>query len=313
MASVLKIITDLRCQLYCDCELIGDVYPNDIFKMPLRKGAYIIEFRIGDIVLYSTQYDIPSNDEECILKVDLADIYSRKSGEIRNNNLFYGKIPFDIITTIEFNDGSWDYSPIYGEDAEPGMSPIDWSKKLLKRIYVVARKGDVCYVFGKDRSSILFKYRCDSILEFGITVDDNYFAIIEIGNYKRLVIADDKGKIEYESDNFKNIYSSYRLLSESASPDIMFKDECNLNSASNDYFIMQLESGKWKVLVYREWNHKDYQSANYDSIRFIDEYRVEIHKYENGQKLYNGIYTGCWDNMSPVYQQWSNTPLVADK
>lgn len=693
MASVLKIITDLRCQLYCDCELIGDVYPYDIFKMPLRKGAYIIEFKIGDIILYSTQYDIPSNDEECILKVDLADIYSRKSGEIkrhnieklnvlwvhtgknwrivstddividnetastfidlpdnynlltfdplkndnidqcgyipfnlcgtmdlasncitggrwgcinkvgdvviqpiygrkvffendtvtqvyaehcimlkpinrfgeqafaddykkvypinekaglyevtikdkrgvvnkdgllitplmysnfiyssenkfwaketssglwglidadakviqpfvyndvqkaidgffvkmnnmwgvilkdgsikfppkyevvadycvttyissenynddydfihnyfsivkvdgkygivntgfekydpftrtidikeiipckydyiysingiqytdsilknlvsprigmpdgifsiaesifvvthplhlecdrydndenlidtfccsefneiykiesdkyylRNNNLFYRKIPFDIITTIEFNDGSWDFKPIYGEDED---SPSEWGKKLLKRIYVVARKGDVCYVFGKDRSSILFKYRCDSILEFGITVDDNYFAIIEIGNFKRLVIADYNGKIEYESDNFKNIYSSYRLLSESASPDVMFKNECNLNSASNDYFIMQLESGKWKVLVYREWNQKDYQSANYDSIRFIDEYRVEIHKYENGQKLYNGIYTGCWDDMSPVCQQWSNTPLVVDK
>lgn len=693
MASVLKIITDLRCQLYCDCELIGDVYPDDIFKMPLRKGAYIIEFKIGDIILYSTQYDIPSNDEECILKVDLADIYSRKSGEIkrhnieklnvswvytgknwrivstddividnetgstfidlpdnynlltfdplkndnidqcgyipfnlcgtmdlasncitggkwgcinkvgdvviqpiygrkvffendtvtqvyaehcirlepinrfgeqafaddykkvypinekaglyevtikdkrgvvnkdgllitplmysnfiyssenkfwaketssglwglidadakviqpfvyndvqkaidgffvkmnnmwgvilkdgsikfppkyevvadycvttyissenynddydfihnyfsivkvdgkygivntgfekydtftrsidikeiipckydsiysingiqytdsilknlvsprigmpdgifsiaesifvvthplhlecdrydndenlidtfccsefneiykiesdkyylRNNNLFYGKIPFDIITTIEFNDGSWDFKPIYGEDED---SPSEWGKELLKRIYVVARKGDVCYVFGEDRSSILFKYRCDSILEFGITVDDNYFAIIEIGNFKRLVIADYNGKIEYESDNFKNIYSSYRLLSESASPDVMFKDECSLNGVSNDYFIMQLESGKWKVLVYREWNQKDYQSANYDSIRFIDEYRVEIHKYENGQKLYNGIYTGCWDDMSPVCQQWSNTPLVADK
>lgn len=695
MTSVLKIITDLRCQLYCDCELIGDVYPDNIFKMPLRKGAYIIEFKIGDIILYSTQYDIPSNDEECILKVDLADIYSRKSGEIKRHNieklnvswvytgknwrivstddividnetsstfidlpdnynlltfdplkndnidqcgyipfnlcgtmdlasncitggrwgcinkvgdvviqpiygrkvffendtvtqvyaehcimlepinrfgeqafaddykkvypinekaglyevtikdkrgivnkdgllitplmysnfiyssenkfwaketssglwglidadakviqpfvyndvqkaidgffvkmnnmwgvilkdgsikfppkyevvadycvttyissenynddydfihnyfsivkvdgkygivntgfekynpftrtidvkeiipckydsiysingirysdevlqdrvsprvgmpdglfdveesvfviirdsylecdrydkdqnlldtfycsefneiykiesnkyylrhrdLFYDKTPFDLITTIDFSDGSWDYSPIYGEDAEPGMSPVDWSKELLKRIYVVARKGDVCYVFGKDRSSILFKYRCDSILEFGITVDDNYFAIIEIGNYKRLVIADYNGKIEYESESLKNIYSSYNLLSHSNNPNVIFNDR-NSNGVDNYYFIVQVETGKWKILVYYSYTSSVYMSAEYDHIRFIDENRVEIHKYENSQKLYNGIYTGCWHDMSPVYQQWSNTPLVADK
>jgi hypothetical protein len=87
----------------------------------------------------------------------------------------------------------------------------------------------------------------------------------------------------------------------------MYKNECNLNGASNDYFIIQLESGKWMVLVYR---YKDYKSAEYDFIKFIDENRVEIHRYENGQKLYNGICTGCWDDMSPVFQQWSATPLV---
>lgn len=284
--------------------------PDGLFDV--EKSVFVI---IRDSYLECDRYDKDQNLLDTFYCSEFNEIYKIEADKyyLRHRDLFYDKTPFDLITTIDFSDGSWDYSPIYGEDAEPGMLPVDWSKELLKRIYVVARKGDVCYVFGKDRSSILFKYRCDSILEFGITVDDNYFAIIEIGNYKRLVIADYNGKIEYESDNFKNIYSSYRLLSESASPDVMFKDECNLNSASNDYFIMQLESGKWKVLVYRKWNQKDYQSANYDSIRFIDEYRVEIHKYENGQKLYNGIYTGCWDDMSPVYQQWSNTPLVADK
>lgn len=283
--------------------------PDGLFDV--KESVFII---IRDSYLECDRYDKDQNLLDTFYCSEFNEIYKIESDKyyLRNRDLFYDKTPFDLITTIDFSDGSWDYSPIYGEDAEPGTSPVDWSKELLKRIYVVARKGDVCYVFGKDRSSILFKYRCDSILEFGITVDDNYFAIIEIGNYKRLVIANDNGEIEYESASFKNIYSSYCLLSNSDNPNVIFKD-CNSNGVDNYFFIVQVESDKWRVLVYYSYTSSESLSAEYDHIKFIDENRVEVHKYENGQKLYNGIFAGCgWDDMTPVLQEWSKTPLVIE-
>ena len=52
MSSILKIITDIQCQIYCDYKKIGEAFPNTIFKIELRKGTYIIP--VGGINLVRT-------------------------------------------------------------------------------------------------------------------------------------------------------------------------------------------------------------------------------------------------------------------
>ena len=51
MHSILKILVDQRCQIYCDFNLKGEASPNSLFKIYLRKGTYILEFKIGEDVL----------------------------------------------------------------------------------------------------------------------------------------------------------------------------------------------------------------------------------------------------------------------
>ena len=301
--------------------LYGVQYQDDVLKgmTQPRLGSSDGIFRIDECIfvlndnshLKCYRYDADGNIVDSFDCCEFNEVYKVESGKyyLRNNNLFYAKIPYDNIAIIDFYRGSWDYQPIFADDAEFGEHPIGWEKELFRTVYVAVQEGGIWYIVEKNApSEILFKYKCDSIVEFGIDIEDNYFAIVEIGKYKKLIITDSNGEIEYESDNFNNIYSSYKLLAESDNPDVKYNNECYLNGVSNDYFIIQLESGKWMVLVYR---YKDYnKSAEYDSIKFIDENRVEIHRYENGQKLYNGIYIERWEDMNPVFQQWSNTPLV---
>lgn len=49
MSSILKILVDIQCVVYCDFEEVGEANPNSLFKMELRKGSYIIDFKKDDI------------------------------------------------------------------------------------------------------------------------------------------------------------------------------------------------------------------------------------------------------------------------
>ena len=85
MSSILKILVDIQCLVYCDFEQVGEASPNSIFKMELRKGMYIIEFRKDDISLKSIKYKIESDDEDYLLEESLANIY--KKVHIRFSNV----------------------------------------------------------------------------------------------------------------------------------------------------------------------------------------------------------------------------------
>ena len=74
MNSILKIIVDLQCFVYCDFEQIGEAIPNSMLKVELRKGTYIIDFKKDDLILKSIKYKIESNNEDYLLDVSLADI-----------------------------------------------------------------------------------------------------------------------------------------------------------------------------------------------------------------------------------------------
>ena len=101
MSSILKIIVDLQCNIYCDSEQVGEALPNSIFKMELRKGIYILEFKINGITIESKEYIMKSNNEEDLLRINLSkalSIYKReeKYSEIANTN-----------ADIQYKDGDW--------------------------------------------------------------------------------------------------------------------------------------------------------------------------------------------------------------
>ena len=76
MYSILKILVDQRCQIYCDYEMKGEANPNSLFKIELRKGTYILEFKIGDNIL-TKEFKIDTLNEEILLKISLKDIPSK--------------------------------------------------------------------------------------------------------------------------------------------------------------------------------------------------------------------------------------------
>lgn len=83
MSSILKILSDVECQVYCDYELKGDVVPGTIFRIEMRKGNYLLEFKKGNEVLLSKEYEMCSNDEERLLKVSLLETLAKSQKEKR--------------------------------------------------------------------------------------------------------------------------------------------------------------------------------------------------------------------------------------
>lgn len=94
MSSILKILVDIQCLVYCDFEEVGEAFPNSILKMELRKGIYIIDFKKDNISLKSIKYNINTDNEDYLLEESLTNIYTkrRKRKEERRflKRTFYG-------------------------------------------------------------------------------------------------------------------------------------------------------------------------------------------------------------------------------
>ena len=75
MSSILKILVDIQCLVYCDFEQVGEAFPNSIFKMELRKGMYIIDFK---------KDDISSADSNKMWFTNYASAKKISNGEIQN-------------------------------------------------------------------------------------------------------------------------------------------------------------------------------------------------------------------------------------
>ena len=76
MNSILKIIVDLQCLVYCDFEQVGEALPNSIFKIELRKGKYILEFKIDAKTIVSKEYIMKSDNEDDLLRINLSEALS---------------------------------------------------------------------------------------------------------------------------------------------------------------------------------------------------------------------------------------------
>ena len=83
MGSILKILSDTPCKIYCDFELKGEVVANSIFRLELRKGTYILEFVSieNDNYRISQEYIMQSNDEQDLLKIYFLEIIDAQKRE----------------------------------------------------------------------------------------------------------------------------------------------------------------------------------------------------------------------------------------
>ncbi|MBO5632708.1 MAG: WG repeat-containing protein [Aeriscardovia sp.] len=84
MGSKLKIIVDYPCEVFCDFEYKGQAEPNSIFTIELRKGRYLLEFKVNNEIYESMDYTMDSNEQEDLLRIKLLT-------EIEFNKVFYDK------------------------------------------------------------------------------------------------------------------------------------------------------------------------------------------------------------------------------
>ena len=56
MASKLKIKVDYPCEVLCDFEHKGQAEPNSIFTIELRKGRYLLEFKVNNEIYESPNF-----------------------------------------------------------------------------------------------------------------------------------------------------------------------------------------------------------------------------------------------------------------
>ena len=252
---------------------------------------------------------------------------------LRNTNNEFDDCPYDILEPIDFYDGTYFVKYIYPDDwdGHSFIQPIEHINVKHKVTFLIGKRDDEWCVFdnreyntydckkneaseyyclyNNSPTTILFSYKCDKIIEFGILLSGEYFAIVEIENYRKLCIIEDS-KIIYESDYMIEIHSSYNQLALSKRLDL--EKYLDLNGLGNDYFIARLTIDKWQILKY-DYACESYgvgilKSPEFDFIRFIDENTVEIHLYHNGRTLYNTMSILCWDNMRPDCIRWKVSP-----
>ena len=253
---------------------------------------------------------------------------------LRNTKNEFDDSPYDILETIDFYDGTYFVKNIYPDDWDgyTSISPIEQVNVKHKVSFLIGKRDGKWCVFDNRESNtydckkneaseyyrsydnhrltaILFSYNCDKIVEFGILHNGEYFAIVEIDNYKKLCIIEDS-KILYESDYFVEIQSSYKQFSLSYRIDV--EKYLNIRELDNDYFIARLHTDKWQILKYdcicKSYGVDIFKSPEFDFIRFVDETEVEIHLYYKGRTLYNTMSTLCWDNMKPDRTRWKVSP-----
>lgn len=81
--SLLKIITNLDCNVYVDTEFKGEALPGTIYKIEMRKGKYILDFISRDSAYDKIQMDyyMEDSDMEDLIRVDLLSIQQARIEE----------------------------------------------------------------------------------------------------------------------------------------------------------------------------------------------------------------------------------------
>ena len=222
-----------------------------------------------------------------------------------NKESEYEEDSYDLISNIDFYDGTYDYQP--NPDGWDGYTaPSDYIKVKNKITYPIAKKEDTWYVFDATiPRSALFSCRCEKILEFGELCCGEWFAIVEEENSQYLYIIDD-GEIIYRSEALKEIHSSYYHLRDQ---EISFDDKYHVNTIGNDYFIAENKLDKYSI--FKWWNYREQMlySDEYDNVRLIDEYYAEIEIKYNGRTLYNTINT-CIEELKVDGNRWRLSSCV---
>ena len=100
--STLKILSDINCTVRCDFQEVGNIQAGELYKLQLKKGCYILEFLVEDIVICSMDYTIETNDEEPLLRLNIKEqaekkimernfayVFSEDGRSIRGCNIFF--------------------------------------------------------------------------------------------------------------------------------------------------------------------------------------------------------------------------------
>lgn len=229
MASKLKIIVDYPCEVFCDYEHKGQAEPNSIFIIELRKGMYLLEFKVNNEVYESIDYTMDSNEQEDLLRVKLLTeiefkevFYDSKSRTLRDNDsdshfcgdifirwniaddkskINYGykkqcltkKIPncFNII----FEENSYDednsiYKVEYAIEFEPDIIP---NKIKVDTTWLHCYYGDYYGKFVVYMDSVIkIVYIKNSKMTITKTIDNNAGFIYNIADKTTLTIKNEK-------------------------------------------------------------------------------------------------------------------------
>ncbi len=76
MASILKIISDLDCNIYIDDEFVCKIYANEYHHIPLQKGTYDLRIVLSsnENIFIQKEYIMPDHDMQDLLRISLANL-----------------------------------------------------------------------------------------------------------------------------------------------------------------------------------------------------------------------------------------------
>lgn len=274
---------------YSDEELIEETSsqlgaPDGRFAVP---KCYFVTYDEG--ILHCNRYKINGELEYSFNCDEFNSTYLVRSNNYHfiNKDSEYEEDSYDLISNIDFYDGTFDYQP--NPDGWDGYSaPTEYIKVKNTRSYPIAKKDDTWYVFNNTiPRSVLFSCKCEQIIEFGNLVCGECFAIVERENSQYLYIIDHEGEY-FETEAYREIHSSYYHL---RYLEISFEDKYHVNGLSNDYFISHKTNDKYSILKWWGSKEKMIHSQEYYHINFIDESNAEVVLYSEYRPLYNILST----------------------
>ena len=232
-----------------------------------------------------------------------------------NEKFIYEEDSYDLISSIDFYDGTFDYQP--NPDGWDGYSaPTDYIKVKNIRSYPIAKKDDTWYLFNSAiPRRVLFACKCHRIEQFGVLVGGENFAVVE-DNFLRYLYIIENNVVIYKSEAMSSrIDSPYSCLNKSNSIVKSLKinlDDRYKESLANDYFIAELATTKkWVVMKWSTSNGIMLCSKEYDNADLIDECYAEVAINYKGRTLYNTIYTANDDILQISEERWKLSPYEA--
>jgi|GEM_PF-621765 len=144
MSSILKVISDISCKVYCDFEYKGESSFDSLFIIELRKGKYILEFVSieNDLDRITREYSMNSNDEEDMLRISFKEEILRPedfSIKIISGNQKLVNIKQDHILDLNYEL----YTPVFTKhDEVRSKDPKAYAVLLSGRWGLINYKGE---------------------------------------------------------------------------------------------------------------------------------------------------------------------------
>lgn len=200
MSALLKIITDVDCDLYVDFEYKEHLTVGKMSKLEIQRGTYILEFKIDDVTIHSEDYYVPSNDEEFLYQFKF--IENNKSriiqyeSQLPNIRLCSRTIKYAASLTkkIKVNEECFDQQLLLHHCADNGMGIIIFRDTItrigneafaacsnLKSIYIPDNIIHIGRAAFRGCTNISFEGKYSSDDHHSLIVDDTLIAFAPNG------------------------------------------------------------------------------------------------------------------------------------